>query len=113
MLTPGYAPFNLVIIFTLRFADRKRTRRRKLSVTRKTDLRFTLMELEKKEGIVEDHRQLSETDDEGLWEEHFGSHADSKPHGPMSVGMEIAFETPYIYGMPEHGSVSALQSRRF
>ena len=39
-----------------------------------------------------------ELDREGLWEEHFGSHKDSKPYGPMSVGADIAFpKSKHVY----------------
>ena len=37
------------------------------------------------------------------WEERFHSHVDHRPHGPMSVGIDVSF--PYssnIYGIPEH-----------
>ena len=59
-----------------------------------------------------DHRQLSqaELDREGMWEEKFGSHTDSKPYGPMSIGMDIAFpQSKHLYGIPEHASSAILQ----
>jgi alpha 1,3-glucosidase len=61
----------------------------------------------------EEHRKLSEQDldREGLWEEHFQSHQDSKPFGPMSVGMDIDFpESNHLYGIPEHASSATLKT---
>ena len=66
----------------------------------------------KEEGDHE-HRKLSEDDEEGLWEEKFGSHTDSKPYGPMSVGIDISFpQSHHIYGIPEHASSATLKSTR-
>lgn len=60
-----------------------------------------------------DHRQLSEADDEGLWEEKFDTHTDSKPHGPMSVGIDISFpQSMHVYGIPEHASSATLKTTR-
>lgn len=44
-------------------------------------------------------------DEDGMWQEKFGDHVDSKPYGPMSVGGDISFPTSkHIYGLPEHAS---------
>lgn len=62
---------------------------------------------------VEDHRQLTEVelDREGLWEEKFGDHEDSKPYGPMSVGADITFpNSKHIFGLPEHASSTLLKN---
>ena len=62
---------------------------------------------------VEDHRQLTavELDREGLWEEKFGDHEDSKPYGPMSVGADITFpNSKHIFGLPEHASSTLLKN---
>ena len=74
-------------------------------------------EEKKKEDVVEeDHRQLTEEEElkldrEGMWEESFSSHRDSKPHGPMSVGMDVAFpRSLHLYGIPEHASSAALKT---
>lgn len=61
----------------------------------------------------EDHRKLTELDldREGLWEENFGSHKDSKPYGPMSVGADISFPgSSFVYGLPEHASATPLKT---
>jgi mannosyl-oligosaccharide alpha-1,3-glucosidase len=68
---------------------------------------------EKKVFVEETHRRLSEMelDQEGLWEENFGSHTDSKPYGPMSVGMDISFpSSTHLYGIPEHAASAVLQT---
>jgi len=60
-----------------------------------------------------DHRKLSESelDREGLWEEKFGPHFDSKPNGPMSVGSDITFPgSKFLYGLPEHASSALLKT---
>ena len=39
------------------------------------------------------------------WEESFGSHRDSKPFGPSSVGVDITFERiAHVYGLAEHAT---------
>jgi mannosyl-oligosaccharide alpha-1,3-glucosidase len=50
-------------------------------------------------------------DADGMWEETFGSHTDSKPRGPSTVAMDISFlRTAHVYGIPEHASSFALKS---
>lgn len=52
-------------------------------------------------------------DTEGMWEEKFSSHHDSKPHGPTSVGADITFPaSSHIFGLPEHASSTQLQSTK-
>lgn len=68
---------------------------------------------EERKTVEEDHRKLSELDldREGLWEENFESHRDSKPLGPMSVGADITFpKSKAVFGLPEHASATALKS---
>lgn len=44
-----------------------------------------------------------EEDTDGLWEETFKGHTDSKPHGPSSVGLDVSFvNSRHVYGIPEH-----------
>lgn len=71
---------------------------------------------EEKKDPVEDevdgnHRKLSEEESDS-WEESFGGHTDSRPRGPMSVGMEISFPTEFLYGLPEHAAATTLQTTR-
>lgn len=65
------------------------------------------------EDQTESHRKLAEAsslDREGMWEENFQSHKDSKPNGPMSVGMDLSFPgSQHIYGLPEHASSLVLK----
>jgi len=71
---------------------------------------------EEKEEVkedVSDHRKLSESDldRDGMWEEKFSNHPDTKPNGPMSVGMDISFpNSKHIFGLPEHASSTVLQT---
>jgi hypothetical protein len=54
----------------------------------------------------EESRRLS-----GNWAESFGGHTDSKPEGPMSVGMDFTFHvSSQVYGIPEHASSLALKT---
>ena len=47
----------------------------------------------------------------GLWEETFGSHVDSKPFGPQSVGFDVTFPgATHLFGIPEHASSHALKA---
>lgn len=70
---------------------------------------------EEKEKPVEEEngeqRKLAEESSDS-WEESFGGHTDSRPRGPMSVGMEITFPTRYLYGLPEHAAATTLQTTR-
>jgi alpha 1,3-glucosidase len=43
------------------------------------------------------------SENKGMWEESFGSHFDSKPFGPASVGLDVRFGgTQHLYGLAEH-----------
>jgi alpha 1,3-glucosidase len=47
------------------------------------------------------------------WDESFGGAQDTKPRGPESVGMDIAFPGyNFVYGIPEHASSMALKQTR-
>jgi len=49
-------------------------------------------------------------DTDGMWEEKFGPHTDSKPYGPMSVGADITFPaSTHLFGLPEHASSTQLK----
>lgn len=69
-------------------------------------------ESEEEDGI-DNKRRLNEEDydTKDMWEEKFHSHHDTKPHGPMSVGMELAFsQSSHLFGLPEHASSAKLQT---
>lgn len=66
------------------------------------------------DGTREERRLTEEHHHEVIgevWEERFGGHTDSKPLGPMSVGVDISFPAAqHIYGIPEHTSAFSLPS---
>ena len=44
-------------------------------------------------------RALAEANAEDSWEEYFGGHTDSRPHGPASVGLDVRFPgSQHLYG---------------
>lgn len=52
-------------------------------------------------------------DEEGMWEEKFGTHRDSKPLGPASLGVDIEFPAAtHVYGIPEHATSLSLKPTR-
>ena len=63
---------------------------------------------------AEQGRRLAEEehfDTQGMWEEKFGDHHDSKPFGPTSVGMELTFPASrHLFGLPEHASSTQLRA---
>ena len=69
-------------------------------------------DVDKGEGRTQ--RRLDEEDKfdtDGMWEEKFGDHTDSKPYGPMSVGMELTFPASnHLFGLPEHASSTQLKT---
>jgi len=55
--------------------------------------------------------QAPELDKEGMWEEDFQTHHDSKPFGPMSVGADVIFpQSNHLFGLPEHASSTQLKT---
>ena len=62
------------------------------------------------EGSEGETGQTEETDTDGLWEETFKGHTDSKPRGPSSVGLDISFiNSKHVYGIPEHADAFSLR----
>lgn len=60
-------------------------------------------------------RQRTDQDknENGEWEETFKTHTDSKPHGPMSVGMDFSFvDFDHLYGLPEHADSFSLRNTK-
>ncbi|CAG0886935.1 unnamed protein product [Darwinula stevensoni] len=54
-----------------------------------------------------------EEEREGMWEESFGGHKDSKPNGPTAVAMDFLFpKAQEVYGLPEHGDHLPLRNTR-
>eukprot|EP00045_Choanoeca_perplexa_P014658 m.174061 g.174061 ORF g.174061 m.174061 type:complete len:906 (+) comp16750_c0_seq2:34-2751(+) len=61
----------------------------------------------------EHYREKQEGDEDGMWEEEFKTHKDTKPHGPASVGMDISFPgARHVYGIPEHAHDVSLKPTR-
>ncbi|CAF4356522.1 unnamed protein product, partial [Adineta steineri] len=53
----------------------------------------------------------AEDNEDGMWEETFKSHHDSKPHGPSSIGIDVNFlNFENVYGIPEHADAFSLRS---
>lgn len=49
--------------------------------------------------------------EDGMWEETFKTHTDSKPYGPSSIGIDVNFiNFEHVYGIPEHADAFALRS---
>lgn len=71
---------------------------------------------EEEGGEQEEEKKPDEQNDdevEGMWEESFKSHHDSKPFGPSSVGIDFAFPGyEFVYGIPEHADTLALKSTK-
>ena len=61
-------------------------------------------------GALED-RITQEND--GLWEESFKAHRDTKPNGPTSVGMDVSWPgATHVYGLSERASKFSLPNTR-
>ena len=61
----------------------------------------------------EQYREKQDGDEEGMWDETFKTHKDTKPYGPSSVGVDIAFPgVEHVYGIPEHASALALPATK-
>uniref|UniRef100_A0A7S2PTL2 Glucosidase II subunit alpha n=2 Tax=Leptocylindrus danicus TaxID=163516 RepID=A0A7S2PTL2_9STRA len=59
-----------------------------------------------------DHNNALATDneDDAMWEERFHEHVDSKPKGPASIGIDVAFpKSRHLFGLPEHASSTQLK----
>lgn len=53
----------------------------------------------------EHRRQKQEGAEQGLWEEHFKTHRDSKPNGPEAISLDLTFsKSKNVYGIPEHAT---------
>lgn len=61
----------------------------------------------------EEQREKGEDEDDGAWDENFKTHADTKPNGPNSVGVDVAFPgADHVYGIPEHASTLSLKQTK-
>lgn len=69
-----------------------------------------LIELNARSFFHMEHRRERVPDDADLWDESFKGHADSKPHGPQSISLDMRFPSAqHVYGIPEHATELSLQ----
>lgn len=72
-------------------------------------------ENETKEGEYPQVEPAAEhaVDETSWWEETFGGNTDSKPRGPESIGLDIAFpDYEHVFGIPEHAGPLSLKETR-
>lgn len=47
----------------------------------------------------------------GLWDEQYHEHKDTKPYGPMAIAMDFTFHgATHIHGLPSHADNFSLRS---
>jgi alpha 1,3-glucosidase len=62
-------------------------------------------------GNDDNDDNVAEDEGDGMWEETFRSHSDSKINGPSSVGLDFTFHGyEFVYGIPEHADSLALKT---
>jgi len=72
---------------------------------------FNFEHYRKKESVEEE--ELTNQVSKGMWEESFSSFSDSKPYGPMSVGLDFSFVGfNNVYGIPEHADSYSLKDTK-
>ena len=77
---------------------------------RKEDPNSSSIVQEKRRALAEEEADGFHFDTDGMWEEKFGDHLDTKPYGPMSVGADISFPaSTHLFGLPEHASSTQLK----
>lgn len=75
----------------------------------KQDSEATMAAIPTSEESAGDTKAIKE--EEGMWDEHYKSHFDSKPHGASSVGVDVSLiGFKHVYGIPEHADSFALKS---
>ncbi|KAM4733137.1 neutral alpha-glucosidase AB isoform 3-T3 [Anableps anableps] len=73
-------------------------------------------EAENKEGTdpsnqAETTKEEEEKVEDGMWEETFKSHTDSKPNGPSAVSLDFSLPgVEHVYGIPEHADTLKLKT---
>ncbi|KAL0973871.1 hypothetical protein UPYG_G00212250 [Umbra pygmaea] len=61
---------------------------------------------EGEETVKEDEKA-----EDGMWEETFKSHTDSKPNGPSSISLDVSLPgVEHVYGIPEHADTLKLKT---
>uniref|UniRef100_A0A1A7YRW6 Glucosidase, alpha, neutral AB n=1 Tax=Iconisemion striatum TaxID=60296 RepID=A0A1A7YRW6_9TELE len=60
---------------------------------------------------AETTKEEEEKVEEGMWEETFKSHSDSKPNGPSAVSLDFSLPgVEHVYGIPEHADSLRLKT---
>ncbi|XP_070407267.1 neutral alpha-glucosidase AB isoform X7 [Nothobranchius furzeri] len=60
---------------------------------------------------AETTKEEEEKVEEGMWEETFKSHSDSKPNGPSAVSLDFSLPgVEHVYGIPEHADTLRLKT---
>lgn len=73
-------------------------------------------EAENQEGTdpsdqAETKKEEEEKVEDGMWEETFKSHTDSKPNGPSAVSLDFSLPgVEHVYGIPEHADTLKLKT---
>uniref|UniRef100_A0A3Q1BD83 Glycoside hydrolase family 31 N-terminal domain-containing protein n=1 Tax=Amphiprion ocellaris TaxID=80972 RepID=A0A3Q1BD83_AMPOC len=73
-------------------------------------------EAEKKEEAdpanqAETTKEEEEKVEDGMWEETFKSHSDSKPNGPSAISLDFSLPgVEHVYGIPEHADTLRLKT---
>jgi len=58
-----------------------------------------------------DGENKDDENEDGMWEETYKTHSDSKPFGPSSIGIDVNFlNFENVYGIPEHADAFSLRS---
>uniref|UniRef100_A0A3Q2NRX6 Glucosidase II alpha subunit n=1 Tax=Fundulus heteroclitus TaxID=8078 RepID=A0A3Q2NRX6_FUNHE len=59
----------------------------------------------------ENTKEEEEKVEDGMWEETFKSHTDSKPNGPSAVSLDFSLPgVEHVYGIPEHADTLKLKT---
>ena len=67
-----------------------------------------------KKNRLHRHQFMKKERNQTCGKKTFKSHKDTKPFGPSSVGVDIAFPGfEYVYGIPEHADTLALKSTKY
>uniref|UniRef100_A0A8C9ZHG4 Glucosidase II alpha subunit n=1 Tax=Sander lucioperca TaxID=283035 RepID=A0A8C9ZHG4_SANLU len=75
--------------------------------------RDVLMSLNSRGLLAFEHLRMQEEEkvEDGMWEETFKSHSDSKPNGPSAVSLDFSLPgVEHVYGIPEHADTLRLKT---
>ncbi|XP_031443041.1 neutral alpha-glucosidase AB isoform X2 [Clupea harengus] len=93
----------------LRMRMRKDTQANPEGEEAKEDADGAEQQVEEKETVEDGDKEEEEID--GMWEETFKSHTDSKPNGPTSISLDFSLPgVEHVYGIPEHADSLKLKT---